>query len=150
MAGARRTHVDEGRPQLDTPRVVRERMVGAARDLRRGATSSEAILWAALRGRRLDGWKFRRQQPFGPFVGDFFCAELRLVVEVDGAVHQQRTRREADESRQQVLESLDLRVLRIPAADVERDVELAIAAIRHWIATEHKTSPLPPWERGRG
>jgi very-short-patch-repair endonuclease len=58
-----------------------------ARALRRAETPAERELWRWLRGRKLVGAKFRRQQPLGPFVVDFFCEEACLVVEADGAGH---------------------------------------------------------------
>ena len=58
-----------------------------ARALRREDTDAEARLWAALRDRRLGGWKWKRQVPFGPYIVDFLCLETRLVVEVDGSQH---------------------------------------------------------------
>jgi very-short-patch-repair endonuclease len=107
---------------------LKERMKEAAREQRKTATATEAILWQALRGARLDGRKFRRQQAVGPFVVDFYCASERLVVEVDGAVHEGQ--REEDRRRQSVLETLGLRVLRLPADSVETDLPSALAAIR--------------------
>ena len=58
-----------------------------ARALRRAETPAERELWRWLRGRKLEGAKFRRQQPIGPFVADFLCEEARLVIEADGAPH---------------------------------------------------------------
>src|SRR5208337_573404 len=58
-----------------------------ARQLRRNATIPERMLWNRLRGGRLAGLKFRRQQPIGPYIVDFFCHEVGLVVEVDGRSH---------------------------------------------------------------
>ena len=58
-----------------------------ARALRRAETPAERELWRWLLGRKLEGAKFRRQQPLGPFVVDFFCEEVRLVIEADGAPH---------------------------------------------------------------
>ncbi|HEY8476661.1 MAG TPA: DUF559 domain-containing protein, partial [Chloroflexota bacterium] len=57
-------------------------MVEVARQFRKAPTRAEALLWSALKGRRLDGVKFRRQQPIGSFVVDFCAPERRLVVEV--------------------------------------------------------------------
>src|SRR3972149_3281483 len=65
-------------------RELRERMVQVAREFRQEPTESEALLWSALRNRKLDGHRFRRQQPIGPFVVGFYCDEAALVVEVDG------------------------------------------------------------------
>lgn len=58
-----------------------------ARRLRRGDNDAEALLWFELRGRRLNGFKFVRQLPIGPYFADFACREALLVVEVDGSQH---------------------------------------------------------------
>src|SRR5271167_1014771 len=81
-----------------------------ARRLRRNATIPERILWNRLRGGGLAGLKFRRQQPIGPYIVDFFCHEAGLVVEVDGRSHDERgnedARREAFLREQQQLQVL--------------------------------------------
>ena len=69
--------------------------VSNARRLRRKATPPEMVFWNLVRNRRLGGLKFRRQQPLGPYIADFYCADARLVVEIDGAVHDERTERDA-------------------------------------------------------
>jgi very-short-patch-repair endonuclease len=58
-----------------------------ARTLRKSSTPAEQKLWQALRNRDLDDYKFRRQHPIGPYIADFFCAEVGLIVEVDGGGH---------------------------------------------------------------
>ena len=126
----------------DVPQALRAKMVEVARGLRKQPTRSEALLWQALRGRQLEGYRFRRQQPFGPFVVDFYCSSRRLVVEVDGPIHD--SQREADRTRQQLLESLGLRFLRLPAAMVEDDLPAALDAIRGAL------TPDPSPSRGRG
>jgi very-short-patch-repair endonuclease len=110
-----------------------------ARTFRRQPTDSEAVLWRLLRGKKLCGLKFRRQQPIGPYIVDFFCAELRLVVEVDGEVH--NGQREADAARQQVLEQLGLRVVRLQASAVEADAESVIAELATLIGCGRSGSP---------
>jgi len=77
-------------------------MLARARQLRREQTPAEALLWGHLRNRRLKGLKFRRQHPVGRFVADFYCAQHRLIVELDGAVHQRQ--REYDDLRTEELE----------------------------------------------
>ncbi len=130
-----------GRPQLlRSVAVVKQ----AARDLRQGPTRSEAILWKALRNRAVNGLKFRRQHPVGPFVIDFYCHEQALAVEVDGPIHHYTPI--ADAQRQSALESLGVRFVRIPADAVERDVEGAIALIKAAIAA----LPSPPGRGVRG
>jgi hypothetical protein len=67
---------------------LKQKMTGVARQFRREPTVSEDILWQAIRGRKLDGRRFRRQQPIGIFVVDFICSSERLIVEVDGGIHE--------------------------------------------------------------
>jgi len=81
-----------------------------ARTLRANQTESEARLWGELRGRKLQGWKWRRQAPIGPFIADFFCPAARLVVEIDGGHHLDQV--EYDARRTRFLEQRGLRVIR--------------------------------------
>jgi ATP-dependent helicase HrpA/adenine-specific DNA-methyltransferase len=78
-----------------------------ARELRRNASDAELRLWSRLRGGQIDGVRFRRQQPIGPYIVDFFCPAAGLIIEVDGGQH-------ADEAptRQRWLESNGYRVIR--------------------------------------
>jgi len=87
-----------------------------ARQLRASQTSAEGRLWGELRGRKLGGWKWRRQSPIGPFVVDFFCPAARTVVELDGSHHLDQ--QAYDARRTQFLESRALKVLRFPSEDV--------------------------------
>ena len=135
-----------GRPQEDRgedgPRSSAN-VKGAARQMRKEPTRSESLLWSALRNRRLASRKFRRQHPVGRFILDFYCQEERLAVEVDGPVHE--TQRQADGERQQILESMGIRFLRLSAALIESDLPAALAAI------EEALSPGPsPAQRERG
>lgn len=114
---------------------LRRRMIDAARELRKRPTRGEAILWAALRRHQLDGIKFRRQQPLGPFVVDFYAPAHRLVVEVDGPIHVLQT--EGDKQRQDLLESLGIHVLRVSTDDVEKALPAVLAKIRSVV---HKDS----------
>ena len=67
--------------------VRRVNAIARARELRREDTEAEKRLWTALRARRLGGWKWKRQVPWGPYFLDFLCLEAALVVEVDGSQH---------------------------------------------------------------
>ena len=113
-----------------------------ARGLRRSATPAEQALWNALRERRLAGIKFRRQQPLGPFIVDFFSEEARLVIEVDGKHHFPRPQR--DRTRDRFLSAAGLTVLRFPNREILEHLERVLARIRA------RLSPLSPRERGRG
>ena len=90
-----------------------------ARALRWSMTAAEWRLWQALRVRQLGGLKFRRQHPVGPFVLDFYCPACKLVVELDGGVHDGQP--EQDEARTQHLESYGYRVLRFRNEEVFAD-----------------------------
>ncbi|HUZ14017.1 MAG TPA: DUF559 domain-containing protein [Caulobacteraceae bacterium] len=87
-----------------------------ARSLRASQTDAEGRLWGELRGRRLGGWKWRRQAPIGPFIADFYCPAAKLVVELDGSQHAGRTG--YDERRTGFLERRGLRVLRFGSENV--------------------------------
>jgi very-short-patch-repair endonuclease len=96
----------------------------------RTPTGGEAKLWAALRRRGLGGWRFRRQQIIAGYIVDFYCAELRLAVEVDGGVHD--ARRVEDQQRDQDLGAIGVRVVRVGDAEVMDELEavLNLLAVR--------------------
>ncbi len=81
-----------------------------ARTLRKASTDAEAKLWQGLRARQLNGYKFRRQVPMGNYVADFVCLEARLIVEVDGGQHAERS--DYDEARTDWLHAQGFCVLR--------------------------------------
>ena len=83
-----------------------------ARELRRNQTDVERKLWYALRDRRFGRFKFRRQQPIGPYIVDFVCFEAKLVIEVDGSQHSAAENTVADERRTEFLKNDGFRVKR--------------------------------------
>jgi very-short-patch-repair endonuclease len=87
-----------------------------ARELRRDPSRAEKICWHLLRDRRINGAKFRRQHPIGPYVADFACVKQKLVIEIDGGHHAYQV--EADERRTAVMRSLGWRVVRFWANEV--------------------------------
>ncbi|HEX3700742.1 MAG TPA: DUF559 domain-containing protein [Phenylobacterium sp.] len=89
-----------------------------ARQLRRGMSLPEVLLWKRLRGRDQGHPSFRRQHPIGPYVLDFFCARARLCVEVDGASHAVGDQPHHDGRREIFLLDQGIRTVRIPAAEV--------------------------------
>ncbi|MBI5838552.1 MAG: endonuclease domain-containing protein [Chloroflexi bacterium] len=126
-------------------------MTEIAREFRKEPTRSERILWQALRGKKLDGIKFRRQQPVGFFVVDFYNSVYRLVVEIDGPVHD--SQKEADLARQEILEVLGLNVLRLKAEMVETNLPAALEIIRskiHELKSQPNISPSLVLGEGRG
>ncbi|MDO9224282.1 MAG: endonuclease domain-containing protein [Caulobacter sp.] len=100
-----------------------------ARHLRKSMTRSEVALWNALRGKKLGGLRFRRQHPLGPYVLDFYCAQHRLAVEVDGAVHAAAKSLERDAERDQWIERCGVHIVRIPGSVVLSDMDAALRRI---------------------
>ncbi|WP_097092350.1 endonuclease domain-containing protein [Novosphingobium sp. Chol11] len=98
-----------------------------ARELRRTMSLPEVLLWQELR-KRPEGLRFRRQHPAGPYVVDFFCPARKLAIEVDGKAHGYGARPVRDRVRDDWLLGEGIKVIRIPAREVLRDVE---AVIRH-------------------
>jgi very-short-patch-repair endonuclease len=96
-----------------------------------------------LRGRRLADLKFRRQHPIAGLIADFYCAELRLVLEIDGDVHGDPRQQDYDAERTARLESYGIRVLRL------RNSEVTEARLRSLILPCIPPSPAMR-ERGRG
>src|SRR5437868_1594892 len=103
---------------------IRPDRLARARDLRQSIAPAEHKLWQRLRNRGLDGLKFRRQAPIGPFVADFVCAEMKLVIELDGPSHNEREKYDADRSI--YLSHLGYRVLRFLNEDVHRDIDAVL------------------------
>src|SRR5215217_2463877 len=94
-----------------------------ARKLRSSQTSAEFRLWQALRNRRLERWKFRRQHPIDRYIVDFVTLEGKLVVEVDGVTHAAPAELKHDEQRTRVLESLGFLVVGVSNTDVYDNLE---------------------------
>jgi very-short-patch-repair endonuclease len=94
-----------------------------ARILRAANLSSETKLWSHLRNRQLGGFKFVRQAPIGPYFADFLCREAHLIIEVDGGTHGEPREIASDQARQQALEQLGYRFVRVWNADVSDNVD---------------------------
>ena len=104
-----------------------------ARELRHNATAAEKILWEKLRNKQLDHYKFRRQHPVNLFIADFYCHELKLIIEVDGDYHLSDQQQKKDMERTSVLISNGLHVLRFTNHEVESDIDQVIQDIRDCI-----------------
>lgn len=99
-----------------------------AKLLRKEMTETEALLWDELRNFKL-GIKFRRQHPIGRFIVDFYCHQAKLVVEIDGSVHQLETQKERDENRTYELQKLGLKVIRFDNQDIITNISTVIKEI---------------------
>jgi len=88
-------------------------------------SGTERRVWYRLRRRRLDGFRFRRQLPIGPYFADFVCLTARLIIEVDGAGHQEAT----DRRKTEYLAAQGFRVLRVPASETDQGLDDVIESI---------------------
>jgi very-short-patch-repair endonuclease len=109
-----------------------------ARKLRSEMSLPEVLLWQELR-KRPDGFKFRRQHPAGAYILDYFCHEARLIIEVDGRVHELDGKPEHDALRDTFFSAKNLLTLRIPAVNVLKSVHDVVETI---VATCHERTPL--------
>src|SRR5881398_1657478 len=112
-----------------------------ARQLRKGATQHERILWRQLRNRQLQGWKFRRQHPVDRYIIDFYCPEARLAIELDGAGHNFASRESLDQERTSFLASKNILVLRFWNHQINWELDSVLETI--WSTLKRRGNPSP-------
>jgi very-short-patch-repair endonuclease len=134
-----------GRPILRLPEDIRH----LCRELRKSMTPAEQLLWECLRDRRLAGLKFRRQHAIGHYIADFYCHEHRLIIELEGSVHDRPEQAEHDKVRKRELEAQGFRVLIFRNEEVLNDPEGVLQRILEAI-TPISTSPTGRGEGGEG
>ncbi|ACL73427.1 conserved hypothetical protein [Thioalkalivibrio sulfidiphilus HL-EbGr7] len=117
----------------------RDSLLKNARLLRKQSTDAEQLLWFHLRGRRLAGYKFRRQVVIETYIVDFLCVEGRLIVEADGGQHAEQRRYDARRSAE--LETLGYRVIRFWNHEILADIEPVLDEI--FRALRKPPSPRP-------
>jgi very-short-patch-repair endonuclease len=118
---------DSTKPKIYGSPKLWEKLKPIARQMRHDPTPAESKLWEALRGRRLAGFKFRRQHPIDRFIVDFYCADAHLVIEVDGDIHDYT--QEEDAIRQEFIESRGLCVLRFRNEQVLTEIDGVLVVI---------------------
>ena len=114
-----------------------------AKTLRQNMTDAEQLLWRHLRAHRLDGQKFRRQQPIGPYVVDFVHFGARVIVEADGGQHNDNAN---DQARDACLAAQGFKVLRFWNNEILQSADAVLAMI--WAAVTEAPSPPTPLPRG--
>lgn len=112
---------------FETPDYVKT----LARDLRKKQTDSEDILWEILRNRNFEWLKFRRQSPFGRYIADFYCSEAKLVIELDGKIHE--SQKEYDMIRDEIISKYGVTILRIKNEEIFNTFEWVLEKIRSFI-----------------
>ena len=115
-----------------------------AKVLRRRMTDTESKLWTQLRAHRMRPWKFKHQQPIGPYIVDFVCFQAHLVIEVDGGQHQDSA---TDKARDAWLEGQGFRVLRFWNNEVLMQMPAVLEKILE-VLHPSPPAPLPQGERG--
>lgn len=115
-----------------------------ARHLRKNETKAEKLLWRKLRNRRLGGFKFLRQHPIKGYVVDFYCHEVRLVVELEGTIHDLPSQKTYDEERFKSLRSRKLDILRFRNDAVMEDVDSVLRQILHCVRRPHSPPSQGP------
>ena len=104
-----------------------------AQFLRRNETKAEKLLWEKLRNNQLEGLKFRRQHPVNIYIADFYCHELKLVIEVDGGYHQTKEQLILDNRRTDDIEFQGLKLIRFTNEEVTFNLEEVLTKIKDFM-----------------
>jgi len=111
-----------------------------ARMLRNDMTYHENVLWERLKGKRICGVRFRRQHPIDFFIADFYCHEAKLVIEVDGEIHNDRF--DYDDGRSAEMEKFGIEVIRFKNSEVENNIDEVISRIETIVNKRLQSPPL--------
>ena len=117
-------YINDKRFPHDDPHLMHN-----GRNLRKNMTPAEQTLWKHLRGKRLAGYRFRRQQPLGQYILDFVCVDAKLVIEIDGGQHAEQTA--YDETRTRYLQNLGFTVIPFWNNEVLQQTDAVLTAILH-------------------
>ena len=119
------------------------------RELRNDLTKAEVLLWTQLQGRKLLGHKFHRQYGIGPFIADFYCPALKLVIELDGDSHYAEGAREYDASREESMKSLGIRTVRVLNTEIFDNLDGVVEMIGSIVEELEAVVPGAREKRGR-
>jgi imidazole glycerol-phosphate synthase subunit HisF len=108
-----------------------------AKHRRNHLTHSERVFWTKLK-ERFPLFRFRRQHPLSNYIADFYCHKFKLVIEVDGSIHQLEDVMKNDVDRQAAIESLGLNVIRFTNEDIKHRVEACLEKISDYISHSNK------------
>jgi len=116
-----------------------------AHELRKMETETENLLWSRLRNNQIIGLHFRRQHPINRFIADFYCPRIKLVIEVDGCIHEIPENQEYDIGRSEILEDFGITIMRFTNERVIDDIEKVISEIvtktKELLSLESKSPP---------
>lgn len=114
--------------------------------LRQNMTEAELILWSVLKGKKLEGRKFRRQHSIGHYITDFYCSSEKLIIELDGKHHFTEEGREKDQERDEHLALMNKKVLRFENREVLNNLTEVLQRIKKEFNTQSPPSPLKKGE----
>lgn len=117
---------------IESPEYIQELVV----ELRKKQTWAEWILWDILRKKQFEGLKFRRQHPFWRYIADFYCNELKIVVELDWEIHEKT--KEYDEIRDEIIEKYWVTILRFKNEDIYDNIEKVLNKILNFIPSPER------------
>ena len=109
-------------------------------ELRKNSTSPEQKLWQKIRNKQL-GVKFRRQQGIGRYIADFYCAELNLVIEIDGDSHFEQNAEKYDLERNNFMNGLGIRVLRFTNREIVENLDGVLLVLKEIIEQSKNLTP---------
>jgi very-short-patch-repair endonuclease len=104
-------------------------LVSNARVLRNNMTRAEIILWSRLREKKINGYKFRRQQPVFDYIVDFYCHELKFIIEVDGEIHSLPEKTNYNSKRDKILKVNGYHIIRLTNLEIETELDSTINKI---------------------
>lgn len=104
-------------------------MVGLAKGLRRRETKAEKVLRQQLRWKKLGNIKFRRQHPIGNYIADFYCSEKKIIIELDGKIHDSKENKESDKERDLNLAAYGIKTLRFKNSEIFENIEKVLQKI---------------------
>jgi type I restriction enzyme, R subunit len=113
--------------------LITTTLLERVRELRKNQTSAEVVFWELVRSKRFLGLKFRRQHQIGYYITDFYCHEHRLIIELDGGIHNTPKQQEHDRKRTLYLESVGNTVLRFPNRSIFKEPEMVLESIANYI-----------------
>ncbi len=111
-----------------------EEIIKRARILRKTMTKAEIKLWNYLNKKQINNIRFRRQHPIAKFIVDFYSHQLKLVIEIDGSIHNEEIQQERDENRTYELEKLGLKVIRFENSKVLNNISEVLKQIDHIVS----------------
>lgn len=115
-------------------------ILNRAHSLRKEETDAEVMLWQMIRNRQIGGLKFRRQHAIAGFIADFYCHEAKLIIEVDGEIHESVTQIERDANRTYELEKLGIKLLRFTNREVKFEQEKVKNKIFEYLKMKNVTN----------